>query len=73
MQCPGLTPQCTGYSGYTGTPVCTSTQLNQAPPWATSIIEDIKSIKISVSTIDKIELTVNQIKKSLDDLPFRII
>jgi len=44
-----------------GTPT-TPFMSNQPPPWAASIIEDLKTIKISVSKIGSIEQTVNSNK-----------
>ena len=43
--------------------------LSSAPPdWATKIMEDIKSIKVSVSKIDGIEKLVNQINSKVENL-----
>ena len=42
---------------------------SSAPPdWATKIMEDIKSIKVSVSKIDGIEKLVNQINSKVENL-----
>ena len=38
------------------------------PPWATQIMEDLKSIKISVSKIESIEKTVNHISSKVETL-----
>ena len=38
------------------------------PQWATQIMEDIKSIKLSVSKIDNIEKTVNRISSKVETL-----
>ena len=45
----------------------------QVPPpqWATEIIEDIKSIKLSVSKIDNIEKMGNKISSKVDNLERR--
>ena len=45
---------------------------NQPPPWAASIIEDLKTIKISVSKIGSIEQTVNSIKVKMEDLEIKV-
>jgi hypothetical protein len=46
------------------------------PPWATSIMEDIKSmnnlLKISVAKIDNVEKTVNSISTKLTDLEIKV-
>ena len=45
------------------------TSSNSSPPqWATQIIEDIKSIKLSVSKIEIIEKTVNKISSKVETL-----
>lgn len=46
----------------------------QAPPpqWATEIMEDIKSIKLSVSKIDNIEKMVNKISSKVDNLETKV-
>ena len=38
------------------------------PQWATQIMEDIKSIKMSVSKIENIEKTVNKISSKVETL-----
>lgn len=45
---------------------------NQPPTWATSIIDDIKSIKQSVAKIDNVEKTVNKINAKLIDLENKV-
>ena len=42
------------------------------PPWATEIIEDIKSIKLSVSKIDNIEKLVNKINSKVGNLETKV-
>ena len=42
------------------------------PPWATDIIEDLKSIKISVSKIYKIEKMVDRINTKVETLETKV-
>lgn len=42
------------------------------PPWATEIIEDIKSIKLSVSKIDNIEKLVSKINSKVENLETKV-
>lgn len=42
------------------------------PPWATEIIDDIKSIKLSVSKIDNIEKLVNKINSKVENLETKV-
>lgn len=44
----------------------------QPPPWATCIIDDIKSIKLAVSKIENVEKTVNNISTKLSDLENKV-
>ena len=45
---------------------------NATPPWATDIIEDLKYIKQSVSTIDKIEKMVDRINTKVETLETKV-
>lgn len=45
---------------------------SSAPQWATQIMEDIKSIKISVSKIDGIEKMVHNINSKVNDLEAKV-
>lgn len=49
-------------------PTSGSALCNSPPQWATQIMEDIKSIKNSVSKIENIEKTVNQISSKVETL-----
>ena len=42
------------------------------PPWAKEIIEDLKSIKISVSKIDKIEKMINKMNTKIETLETKV-
>lgn len=44
----------------------------QPPPWAISIVEDIKSIKTSVAKIENVEKTVNSISLKLSKLETKV-
>lgn len=49
--------------------LCSGSALCNSPPqWATQIMEDIKIIKNSVSKIENIEKTVNQISIKVETL-----
>lgn len=50
----------------------TTTVSGQPPPWATSIMEDIKIIKISVAKIENVEKTVNSISLKLNELETKV-
>ena len=57
-----------------GTPT-TPFMSNQPPPWAASIIEDLKTIKISLANIgslEQTEQTVNLIKVKMEDLEIKV-
>ena len=57
-----------------GTPA-TPFMSNQPPPWAASIIEDLKTIKISLANIgslEQTEQTVNLIKVKMEDLEIKV-
>ena len=60
MQSPPFTPQTQMTPGVS--PFATP------PPWAIEMIEDIKSLKISMTKIDKIERTVDKINSKVDNL-----
>ena len=58
MQSPPFNPQLSASGPVSSSP----------PQWATQIIQDIQSIKASVSKIDNIEKLVHNISKKVDDL-----
>lgn len=49
-----------------------TTVSGQPPSWATSIMEDIKTIKISVAKIENVEKTVNSISLKLNELEAKV-
>lgn len=69
---PSFGPQSPFVPQFIGASPPTFASMPSIPPWASDIIEELKSIKASVSKIDGIEKTINEINSKVNNLDKKV-